>query len=120
VFSGFEIGIAIRYPAESIERDFAYLDHHPIARAYHLYEPPPHERPTWDLTSVLFAVEPDRGYFDLSPPGRVAIDDDGHTRFEPDPDGPHRYLIASPEQVIRVREAFVQLVSQPPDAGDGR
>ena len=119
-FSGFEIGVAITYPAESIERDFNYVDHHPIAEAYQRYEPTPHERPTWDLTSVLFGVEPERGYFDLSPPGRVVVEDDGHTRHLPDPEGLHRYLIASPDQVIRVREAFAQLVSQPPDAGAER
>ncbi|QDV32849.1 nucleoside hydrolase [Tautonia plasticadhaerens] len=120
VFSGFEVGNAITYPAASIERDFSYVDRHPIAEAYQGYEPTPHERPTWDLTSVLYGVEPDRGYFDLSPPGRVVVDDDGHTRHLADPEGPHRYLIASASQVVRVREAFAQLVSQPPDAREGR
>lgn len=119
IYSGFEIGIAIPYPATSIDNDFGYVDHHPISEAYQVYEPTPHERPTWDLTSVLHAVEPDRGYFDLSPPGRVIIEEDGHTRFEPVPDGRHRYLIVSPEQVIRIREAFAQLVSQPPDIRNG-
>src|SRR5664279_3155543 len=68
VWSGFEIGIALPYPAVSIERDFSYVPHHPAAEAYCLYNPPPHERPTWDLTSVLYAVRPDRGYFGLSSP----------------------------------------------------
>lgn len=114
VFSGFEIGEAIRYPAVSIEEDFNYVDHHPIPEAYQRYEPTPHERPTWDLTSVLHAVFPDRGYFDLSPPGRVVVEDDAHTVFTPEASGPHRFLIASPEQVARVKEAFVQLVTEPP------
>jgi hypothetical protein len=67
-------------------------------------------------------VRPDRGYFDLSPPGRVIVEDDAKTRFEPAADGLHRYLVASPEQVIRVTEALVQLSSQPPSLGplDGR
>src|SRR5690606_23073368 len=82
VFSGFEIGIAIPYPATSIERDYDYVKHHPLAEAYILYEPPPHNRPTWDLTSVLYAVHPDRGYFDLSKPGDVTVEDDGFTRFK--------------------------------------
>ena len=73
VFSGFEVGLAVPFPAESIERDFAYVAHHPLAEAYRLYKPPPHNRPSWDLTSVLYAVRPDRGYFDLSPPGRVHV-----------------------------------------------
>jgi hypothetical protein len=115
VWSGFEIGIALPYPAVSIERDYAYVAHHPVAEAYVRHIPPPHERPTWDLTSVLYAVHPDRGYFDLSPSGTVTVEADGSTRFEPTPGGKHRYLILRPEQAPRVREAEVQLSSQPPD-----
>lgn len=114
VWSGFEIGIALPYPAVSIERDYAYVAHHPVAEAYIRYIPPPHERPTWDLTSVLYAIHPDRGYFDLSPPGTVTIEADGWSRFEARPDGQHRYLVLRPEQIPRVREAEVQLSSQPP------
>src|SRR5258707_807827 len=66
VWSGFEIGIAVPYPAASIEQDFGYVTHHPAAEAYYLYNPPPHNRPTWDLTSALYAVAPGRGYFSLS------------------------------------------------------
>ncbi len=116
VYSGYEIGIAIPYPAASIEHDYGYVEHHPLADAYRLYNPPPHNRPTWDLTSVLYAVAPDRGYFDLSEPGQVTIEDNGYTRFTQHPEGTHRYLIATPEQVVRVTEALVQLASQPPPA----
>jgi hypothetical protein len=114
VWSGFEIGIAIPYPAVSIERDYRFVPHHPLAEAYVAYEPPPHCRPTWDLTSVLHAVRPDRGYFGVSEPGRVIVEDDGGTRFEPTADGPHRFLVASPKQAARVTEVFVALCSQPP------
>ncbi|MDR3639588.1 MAG: nucleoside hydrolase [Isosphaeraceae bacterium] len=113
-WSGFEVGIALPYPAVSIERDFGYVTHHPLAEAYVRYIPPPHNRPTWDLTSVLQGVYPDRGYFDLSPPGSVVVEPDGFTRFTPDPAGRHRYLILRPEQAPRVLEALVQLASQPP------
>jgi hypothetical protein len=118
-WSGFEIGIALPYPAVSIERDFGYVAHHPLAEAYVRYIPPPHNRPTWDLTSVLQGVYPDRGYFDLSPPGNVVVEPDGFTRFTPDPAGRHRYLILKPEQAPRVVEALVQLSSQPPPGVSG-
>ena len=72
------------------------------------------DQPTYDLTSVLYAVRPDRGYFDLSPPGRILVEDDGVTRFVLDRDGPHRYLMVRPEQIVRVREAQAMLCSQPP------
>lgn len=114
VFSGYEIGIALPYPAVSIQRDYGYVEHHPLAEAYTLYMPPPHNRPTWDLTSVLYAVMGDRGYFEVSPPGRVTVADDGQTRFAPAADGRHTYLVLRPEQKPRVLEALVQLSSQPP------
>lgn len=115
VFSGWEVGDAIRYPAWSILEDYAYVPHHPLPEAYILYEPPPHERPCWDLTSVLYGIYPDRAYFDLSPNGVVSVDNRGRTTFRETDDGPHRYLIVTPEQVARVREAFALLASQPPD-----
>ncbi len=114
VYSGFEIGIALPYPATSIERDYRYVPHHPLAEAYITRNPPPHNRPTWDLTSVLVAVLGDRGYFDLSPNGKATIGQDGSTRFVESSQGNHRYLILRPEQKLRVLEALVQLSSQPP------
>jgi len=116
VFSGFEIGIALPYPATSIERDYGYVPHHPLAEAYIHYIPPPHNRPTWDLTAVLFAVLGDRGYFDVSPRGRATINKDGSCRFEETSQGSHSYLILRPEQQPRVLEALVQLSSQPPQS----
>jgi purine nucleosidase len=117
VYSGFEIGIALPYPAVSIERDYGYVRHHPLAEAYVRRNPPPHNRPTWDLTSVLYAVQPDRGYFDVSASGTVTVEPDGFTRFDENPQGKHRYLILRPEQKPRVLEALVQLSSQPPTGG---
>jgi hypothetical protein len=114
VWSGFEIGLALPYPAQSIEQDYSYVPHHPVAEAYYLYNPPPHERPTWDLTAALYAVHPDHGYFDLSPPGRVTVEADGFTRFVPEPEGRDRFLIVRETQIPRLKEAMVQLASQPP------
>ncbi|MCA9058022.1 MAG: nucleoside hydrolase [Planctomycetaceae bacterium] len=116
VYSGFEIGIAVPYPAVSIERDYAWVKHHPLSEAYVLYNPPPHNRPTWDLTSVLYGVYPDRGYFDISPAGTVQIDERGATTFTASANGRHRYLIVTELQQPRVVEALVQLSSQPSTA----
>jgi len=114
VASGFEIGSAIKFPATSIENDFRYVPHHPLRHAYGLYQKMPYDRETWDLTSVLYAVRPDRGYFGESQPGKIHVDDQQITQFTPKPDGKHRYLTVTPEQIIRVREALIQLASQPP------
>ena len=114
VYSGFEVGLAATYPAASIDRDYEYVPHHPVKEAYYLYEPPPHNRPTWDLTSILYALYPDAGYFDTSKRGTVKVLDNGETRFEPHDSGSHFYLVMSEAQRIRVQEALVQLSSQPP------
>ena len=116
VWSGYEIGVAAAYPHVSIEQDFEYVKHHPLKEAYYAYNPPPHDRPTWDPTAVLYAIYPDRGYFDLTPPGGVTVEDNGATWYRPSKDGKgrHRYLVMSAEQAARVREAIVQLCVEPP------
>jgi inosine-uridine nucleoside N-ribohydrolase len=114
VTSGFEIGQAVKYPASSIERDFGYVPHHPLREAYALYMKMPYDRETWDLTAVLFAVRPDHGYFGLSQPGTIRVDEKEITQFEPSEKGRQRFLTVTSEQIIRVKEALVQLASQPP------
>jgi inosine-uridine nucleoside N-ribohydrolase len=121
VASGFEIGLAMLYPAVSIERDFSYVKDHPIAETYRTYADEqktpikwPHDHPTFDLTAVLYAVRPDRNYFSLSKPGRITVLADGGSRFDESEGGLHRYLVLSEEQKARTLEAMVMLVSQPP------
>jgi inosine-uridine nucleoside N-ribohydrolase len=122
VASGFEIGQAIKYPATSIERDFRYVKYHPLREAYELYQKMPYDRETWDLTAVLYAIRPDRGYFGLSQPGTIRVDEKEITQFTTSETGKHRHFTVTPEQIARVREALVQLASQPPQAlsADGR
>ncbi len=115
VWSGFEIGIAVPTPHVSIERDYHYVAHHPLAEAYILYQPPPHDRPTWDLTAVFYAIRPDRGYFDLSPMGSVTVNDVGVTTFKAG-DGQQRYLKLTDAQKVKTQEALMILASEPPKA----
>ena len=114
LWSGFEVGIAAAYPYVSVERDYAYTQHHPMPEAYALYSPKGHDRPTWDPTSLLAAVYPDRGYFTLSPVGTVTVENNGGTLFAPGK-GRDRYLSMNAEQTGRVREAIVQLCVAPPE-----
>jgi inosine-uridine nucleoside N-ribohydrolase len=114
VWSGFEIGLALPYPAVSIERDFRYRDRHLIPESYQAYNPTPHERPTWDLTSVIYAVRPDRGYFEVSEVGTVTVDDESFTTFDADPEGKHRYLILEESRRLQIIELMAVLVSEPP------
>jgi len=113
VFSGFEIGRELLYPAESIQNDFAYTDWHPVAASYRAYGKMPYNRPTWDLTAVLEAVRGSRGYFSRSAEGTVGVDKDGATRFEAGA-GDRSYLVLNESQRARVIEALTLLASEPP------
>jgi inosine-uridine nucleoside N-ribohydrolase len=115
VVSGFEVGEAMLFPATSIEHDFSYVPDHPVAEAYRLLLKMPYNRPTWDLTAALYAVWPDRGFFNLSPPGRIIVLRDGGTKFTPDPKGNARYLSVSDGQKSRTLETMILLASQPPE-----
>ena len=114
IWSGFEIGIAVPYPRRSIHLDFEYVAQHIVKEAYLLHSGPNHDRPTWDLTSVLEAVFPERDYFELSGTGNVTIEDDGFVAFTPSGEGRDRFLILAPEKRSRVVEALTLLTSQPP------
>ena len=126
VASGVEVGLAMRYPAESILHDYGYVQDHPIAQTYRVFceerrllgRAPncPHAHPTFDLTAVLYAARPDRNYFSLSRPGRISVLDDGSSLFDEVAGGRDRYLIVSEEQRGRTTEAMMMLASQPPRA----
>jgi inosine-uridine nucleoside N-ribohydrolase len=114
IFSGFEVGLEITFPYEAIQRDMSYVAHHPVVDAFQLYVGKPEDHPNWDSTAVLEAIRPDRGYFDLSAPGRVRLGEKNTTVFTPDPAGNCRYLVLKPDQAGRVRELISLLVSEPP------
>ncbi len=114
VWSEFEIGLRLPYPRESVRDDFGYREHHIVREAYLLHSGPEHDRPTWDLTSVLYAVRPDHGYFGLSESGLVTVSEKGVTRWESGSSQRDRLLRLANDQQPRVLESLRQLVSQPP------
>ncbi len=115
VASGYEVGSKIRYPATSIENDFQYVSDHPVTEAYKKYHKMPYNSACWDLTSVLYAVEPDNGYFGLSNSGRITVSMlDALTYFEKADSGMHRYLIVDEEQIEKVQSCLIYLVSNAP------
>ena len=113
LWSGFEVGRTIKFPARSIEHDFAWAPRHPVVDGYKAYMKFPYDRETWDLTAVLAALRPAAGYFTLSEPGRVVVDDRGMTRLEPAAGGRDRYLTVNDQQRARVLEALIWLSSEP-------
>lgn len=115
-FSGLEVGKSILYPATALDADYGWCAHHPVVEAYEHFLPMPYDRPTWDLTAVLFAVRSDQGYFGVSEPGQVDVDEEGLVRFYPQADGMHSYLTVDEQQRVRVGEAQNALAAQPHEA----
>ena len=121
VISPFEVGRSVSYPAESFASDFNFVEHHPLIEARKWYSPEPQNSPTWDMTAVLYAVEGDRGYFNLSEPGRVTLGWEPGikhhivTHFTPDKNGKHFYLSITPEQGDRILKRFLEIVPIDPN-----
>ena len=114
VFSGHEVGGQILYPAKSICEDFKWTDCHPMVEGYHLYKEMPYDRPTWDLTSILYAVRPDEDYFDISACGHVLVGEEGITTFQEGTSGQHQYLIVDPQKIEALQKLMVHLCSRIP------
>ncbi len=117
LLSPWEVGGDLLFPYAAI-RDGLRPEHH-LRRAYefadlewHVDAPPFYDMRTWDLTSVLAALEPDRGHFPVSPTGTVTIDADGLTTFTPG-QGDHRVLDVEgliPSQRRAAVDRMVELV----------
>ena len=120
VMAGTELSEALPFPGTSLESGSAWAPHHPIVDAYRAFRPMPYDAPSRTLAAVLHAVSVDQPYFDLSPPGTIAVAHDGHTTFSPSQDGRHRYLIAKPDQKPRVLQAYVEMVTAQPPARPAR
>ncbi len=123
--SEFALGYDLLYPLSSIRRDFADRPDHPIPLSYlwsdlswHDDEGDRYNMRTWDLTSVLAAIEPPERYFRPSEPGRVRVDDAGRTRFTPTAAGNVVTLGSAADYDAEERAAIIdrmiELVTAPP------
>jgi inosine-uridine nucleoside N-ribohydrolase len=119
------LGYGILYPLDSVENDFDYITPHVVAESYLNHDFPWHQdngefydMRTWDLISVMAAVEDPDPYFVVSEPGTVVLDDEGVTSFASDPSGLHRSLgrhsqMTEAEKQIVV-DRMIELVSAAP------
>ena len=115
VVSPFELGLPIEYPGKSIENDFPWAPQHPMVESYRSYGDGSvqYDRPTWDLTSVLYAVEGEK-WFTVSEPGSIRITDEGYSIFTPSAEGNVRYLKATPEQGDAINKRFQEIITLKP------
>jgi hypothetical protein len=117
---GTEVGAAVPYPAQSIEKDFAWSPAHPVVEAYRANQPMPYDAPAQAVIAALYAANPSENFFRLSEPGIISIAEDGRTRFVTSAGGKHRYLMVDLAQKERVLKAFTTLASAKPAPSMGR
>lgn len=115
-----EIGEAIRYPAASIDKDFAGPKPNPIVDAYRAFGEAAESAATTPADAGLFGVRTTANYFKLSDPGTFRIAAAGGLEFEASPSGKHRKLTFDESQKDTVIKALTELASAPPRAGGGR
>lgn len=113
IFSSFEIGLWCVTMKEYVNK--APQDD-PVRRAYELHPcGRQYGRESWDHTALLYAVRPDAGYWNLHPYGRVTVDDEGVTWWQPEEGGKQTYLLPR-EDYETVRQIIDDLVLPPVSA----
>ena len=113
-FTDFELGRYTLYPWQTIYEGFKYADNHPLVKAFEYYQKMPYNRPLWDPTAVLFAVEPKGGYASLSKRGFVMVDYKSYTIFTEDRESNRRYYIINDKQRAKIIDRVVELTLRTP------
>jgi hypothetical protein len=108
-----ELGAKLRFPASSIEQDFAWSKAHPVADAYRAFAAMPYDAPTYSMDAALYAVRPTKGYFKLSGPGTFRASAAG-IEFTPAAQGKHQMLLPDEAQTAAVISAMTELASAKP------
>jgi inosine-uridine nucleoside N-ribohydrolase len=111
VASGYEVGQKLLFPHQSILNDLPYSYKHPLAVSYKLFQKMPYDRQTWDLTAVLYAINQESNYFDISEPGNISIDEKGSSLFTPSKYGKHFYLSIKDNQIPVTLKALIHAVT---------
>lgn len=113
ITSAYEVGHNIHFPGSSIQNDFRWTTHHPVVDAYWQFRHRLFDSPTWDLTSVLYAVE-GTSFFGISPSGELIINEKGLMTFEPSPLANRHYLTVTPEQRKKIKQYFMDFITSEP------
>lgn len=109
VTSPFLVGEEVLFPVGAIYQNLRYETLNPVAEAYKNYKRMPYDRPTWDLSSALFAVTGGKGLFTLSPKGKITVSDTGATFFEPCKNGKHRYMNVASGNEEKIKKLYLKL-----------
>lgn len=115
-----EMGEALLFPSASLDKDFAWAPAHPVVDAYRAYKQGAYDAPTYDMAAALYAVHPDKGFFQLSQEGAIQVGDDGGLRFAPGAGGKAKSLVFDPAQKDNILRTYVELASAKPVAPQQR
>lgn len=113
--SPWELGGAVKFSGEVMAKELNYTTQaNPLVKAYEYYLPMPYDREVWDLTSVLYAVEPSSKYFTTSKAGKITVDEKGNTFFRTDRKGRRYLLSANTKQLEQMKNRMEELIKQKP------
>lgn len=113
-FSDFALGKSTLYPYQTVYEGFDYCQNHPLVVSFHYYAQMPYNRPLWDPTAVLFAVEGHKGYASLSQKGYVTVDQKDITDFTVDKQSNRRYYIVNDRQRAAIVRRIVEVTKMRP------
>jgi len=124
IFVSEDIGKTLRFPASSIDEDFAWASTHPVIDAFRSANTPATSLqdgvPAIAMAAALFAAHPEEGYFTLSDPGVMTVLAGGQLQFITAAQGLHRQLMTGAAQSERIVQAWRQIVSaKPPEPRRG-
>lgn len=82
-----------------------------IATAYRRYSGAGAGRESWDLITMMLAIEGPGSHLRMSEPGRVDVDGSGATSFVPDPGARHQYatLRSAPDALAAYLDTILEL-----------
>jgi hypothetical protein len=110
VFCGREIGEALMFPGQDIEKNFAWTPAHPIADAYHAFREGIYDFPSYDLAAALYAIHPEKNFFTLSGAGTI---DPSTMKFVLG-EGPVRSLILDSTRKPEILQTLIEVSSAKP------
>jgi len=114
VVSPYAVGDSILFPGSVMENDFRWTAADPLVIGYESYMPMPYDRQTWDNTAVLYAVEKDKNYFNISKPGIITVDSAGYTKFIETAEGNRYFLSVNEVQRKLILSRLIALISTRP------
>jgi len=109
-----DVGEALAFPGECIDKDFSWSSSHPVVAAYRAYGTMPYNAPSWAMAAILCGVQARDNYMRLSDAGTVGVAADGRLTFATSDNGKHRRVLLDPDQKEGIIRTYIELASAKP------